>query len=418
MKKRWRAGLGGSLVALGLAVAGCTGPATPVPTPTADPWQDHGPIVFAVTRATSTIWQQPVRSWNDAHPNEQVTLLELPDDNGSAIATRAESGSGEYTVMSLDVNWTAEFASKGWLAELPARRFPTDAMIPAATTTGTYQGRLYAYPQSIDATVLRYRSDLLAKARQKVPTTWAEVKDTCAKVLSGTTGMACFAGPYGSASGLSTSFVGAVRSAGGQVVLDDGSPDVDSSPSIQALDTITQGLSSGVIPAAATGWSEQRLRQEFDASGLVYLQDWWASGPVVGEAPKSGVAPVPGMEGIGVSVQGGRNLGIAARATNKGTAADFVNYLVTPDVQLLLAEKGWSAPVLSALYTDDKVLKAVPSLKVLSSVLETAQPLLPSEHERAAVQAIDEKLRPVLTGTDTPTEGLDALQSQLEQLLK
>lgn len=419
MNGRGRARFIGLLVTLGLVVAGCGGTPAPTPTPSADPWQDRGPIVFAVSKAQSAIWEGPVDSWNAGHPNELVTLLELPDDNGASIATRAEAGSGEYTVMALDVNWTPEFASKGWLAELPSGRFPTEGMVPAAVDTGTYEGRLYAYPQSVDATVLHYRKDLLDAAKEKAPTTWDGVQATCAKVLTGATDTSCYAGQYGTADGLTTSYLSGLLSAGGQLVASDGTPAVDSAESAEVLDRITAGLAAGTIPRAATGWSEPRARQEFDAGRLVFFQDWWANAPLTsGDGPRTAVAPVPGPSGPGVAVLGGRNLGIAAQATNKGTAADFVNYLVTRKVQAQLAEQGWSAPVLSALYTDDEVLKAAPSLAVLAEALKTAEPFPGSVHAREAVRVIDETLRPALTGERPTAEVLDRLQAQLEQLLK
>ena len=59
--------------------------------------------------------------------NEEVTgvtakLLELPesaDQQRNQLVQRSEASSDECDVMGIDIIWTAEFASQGWLKDLP-----------------------------------------------------------------------------------------------------------------------------------------------------------------------------------------------------------------------------------------------------------------------------------------------------------
>jgi maltose-binding protein MalE len=151
---------------------------------------------------------------------------------------------------------------------------------------------------------------------------------------------------------------------------------------------------------------------------VAYLVDWWGSGSV-GPAQDTGVdVDVRVAAAPGVSVLGGRSLGIAAAAANKGTAADFVLSLSSAEVQRSLAEQGWSSPALTDLYTDADLLRKAPTLKVVAEALKTARPLPVSTHSRELAQVIDDAVRPALTGARTPTEALNDVQNRLEQLLK
>src|SRR5699024_10862359 len=71
---------------------------------------------------------------------------------------------------------------------------------------------------------------------------------------------------------------------------------------------------------------------------------------------------VPGIDGPGSSTLGGLNLGVSAFAKNKGTAVDFIAFMVDAAQQ-----KGWGlatseAPANAAVYEDQEMLDAFPFL--------------------------------------------------------
>ena len=109
---------------------------------------------------------------------------------------RAQAKSGEFTVMSVDVVWTSEFAANGWLTELPADKFNTTGFLKAAVDSATYFNKLYAMPSSSDGALLYYRKDLLEKAGVQAPTTWDEMQAACDKILPGQAGMSCYGGQF------------------------------------------------------------------------------------------------------------------------------------------------------------------------------------------------------------------------------
>ena len=66
-----------------------------------------------------------------------MTITELPesaDDQRSAMVRNAQAESDEYTILNLDVVWTAEFAANRWVVELPQTEFELDKFLEPAVT--------------------------------------------------------------------------------------------------------------------------------------------------------------------------------------------------------------------------------------------------------------------------------------------
>jgi multiple sugar transport system substrate-binding protein len=179
-------------VTLATATAGCSSPAGAAGgAGGASSLTDGiGPITFAIG-SDDISWLSPVlTAWNASHPDQRVTPLYLPEaanDQLAQLVTNLQAKSDAYDVIDLDVVWTAEFASAGWIIPLPARTFPLTDFLPPAVATAEYQGRLYAVPYYSNADLLYYRSDILAKAHQKPPTTWAELESRRPPSRPGTT---------------------------------------------------------------------------------------------------------------------------------------------------------------------------------------------------------------------------------------
>src|SRR5699024_12430961 len=102
----------------------------------------------------------------------EVTLIELPesaDEQRTQMINNAQAKSDAYTVLGLDVVWTAEFAANQWVVALPEDKFPLDDLIPATVVTGTYFDKLYGVPFTTNAELLFSRTDLLEQAGRDGP---------------------------------------------------------------------------------------------------------------------------------------------------------------------------------------------------------------------------------------------------------
>lgn len=134
--------------------------------------QDRGPITLVTGKDTTGTLQGQLDRWNKQHPDQKVTLVELPesaDQQRQQFIQNAQTKSDTYSVLNLDPIWVAEFAANQWIDELPAKEFPLDRMIPAVVKTGEYFGKQYAVPFNTNAGLLFYRKDLLDRFGAQPP---------------------------------------------------------------------------------------------------------------------------------------------------------------------------------------------------------------------------------------------------------
>ncbi len=149
-----------------------------------------------------------------------MTPIYLPDDADDQYAqlvANLQAHSTVYDVMSLDVIWTAEFASSGWITPISAAPFPLASFLRPAVATATYQGHLYAVPFTSNATLLYYRNDILREAGVKPPVTWAQLASD-ARTIAPRHGLAGYGTQFQAYEGLTVNFAEAVQSAGGSLL--------------------------------------------------------------------------------------------------------------------------------------------------------------------------------------------------------
>ncbi len=183
-------------IAVGLALTGC-GPDSSPSGGTAPSADGVGPITFAVGSDDAPVFTKLIKPWNEAYPDQQVSLVLLPEaENGqlAQLTANLQAGSSTYDVIAMDVIWTAEFASAGWIIPLESSMFPLGDFLRPAVDTAMYNGHLWAVPYYSNAEVLYYRKDILAKAGKLPPKTWAQLEQQ-AKTVAPRTGMQGYAEP-------------------------------------------------------------------------------------------------------------------------------------------------------------------------------------------------------------------------------
>jgi multiple sugar transport system substrate-binding protein len=387
-----------------------------------------GPITFAIG-SDDISWLTPVlNAWNASHPGQRVTPLYLPEaanDQLAQLVANLQAKSDAYDVIDLDVVWTAEFASAGWIIPLPAGKFPLGDFLPPAVATAEYQGRLYAIPYYSNADLLYYRSDILAAAKQKPPTTWAQLQSLAATVAPKyrLSGYAATLAPY---EGLTVNFAESVQSAGGSILSPDGTQvTVDSRQAVDGLTFLVDGLRQGWIPSADLGYEEVSAQQAFEAGKFLFLNDWpdvyaAASKPGPGNAVvgKFGVVALPGRSGPGSSSLGGANLAISAYSQHQRTALDFISYLTDLSNETAMLTSGGFPPVWKQIYSDPGLRKQFPYLPVLEQAIDSAQPRPVSADYDQASLVISSAVQAALRMRETPQQALSQMASQLAQIIQ
>jgi multiple sugar transport system substrate-binding protein len=390
--------------------------------------EGRGEITFVAGKDTSGNFQKLVDTWNADHPQEKVRIIELPesaDAQRQQMVQNAQVKSDAFTVLYLDVVWTAEFAANRWVQELPADQFSLDKFFGPTVSTAKYRDKLYAVPLYSDGGMLYYRKDLLDAVGVQPPATWAELVAACEKVLPTAPGTSCYAGQFEKYEGLTVNFSEAVNSGGGVVIDDQGNPNVNTPSAKAGLDTLVQGFKTGIIPQKAITFKEEEGRRAFQAGELLFHRQWpfqWAlanktdgSSQVAG---KFDVAPLPGLNGPGVSTLGGHNLAISTFAKNKATALDFIKYMTNEQTQRSNILATSLAPTIASLYDDPELVSRFPYLPTLKQSILTAKQRPAVVRYGDVTSAIQESAYAALTGAKTSDAALTELQSALEQLTK
>jgi multiple sugar transport system substrate-binding protein len=387
-----------------------------------------GPITFAIGKDNSGWLQGVITGWNQGHPSQKVTLLLLPRASNGQLAqlvANLQAKSDLYDVIDMDVIWTAEFASNGWIIPLPQSQFPLGDFLKPAVDTARYQGRLYAVPDYSNADVLYYRKDILAKAGKQPPKTWAQLQQL-AETVAPEYGLYGYAGTFAPYEGLTVNFAAAVQSAGGSILSPEGTKvTVNSAKALQGLQFLVNGFRQGWIPRAALSYEEESAQNAFASGKFLFLDNWpdvYAAlsvpGPQNKVYGKFGIAALPGPDGMGSSSLGGANLAISAYSRHQRTALDFIKYMTNLTNERQMLEKGSFPPVWTRLYTDKSLIRSYPYLPVLEQAINSARPRPAITNYDQASLAISSTVYEALTQQKQPQQALTEMAGQLTQIIR
>jgi len=423
-----RAMPGIAVLAAGLALlAGCASGGAPPggPAPSTD---GIGPITFAIGKDNSGWLQGIIAGWNQGHPGQRVTLLLLPQASNGQLAqlvANLQAKSNLYDVIDMDVIWTAEFASNGWIIPLPQSQFPLGDFLEPAVDTAMYQGRLYAVPDYSNANLLYYRKDILAKAGEQPPRTWAQLQQL-AETVAPKYGLYGYAGTFAPYEGLTVNFAQTVQSAGGSILSPEGTKvTVNSAKALQGLEFLVHGFQQGWIPKVALSYEEESAQNAFEAGKFLFLDNWpdvYAAlsvpGPQNKVFGKFGIAALPGLDGTGSSSLGGANLAISAYSQHQRTALNFIKYMTDLANERQMLEQGSFPPVWTQLYKDKDLISRYHYLPVLEQAINSAQPRPAITNYDQASLAISSTVYEALTQQKKPQQALTEMAGQLTQIIR
>jgi len=387
-----------------------------------------GPITFAIGKDNPGWLQGVITGWNKRNPGQKVTLLLLPEASNDQLAqlvANLQAKSSEYDVIDMDVIWTAEFASNGWIIPLPESQFPLGDFLRPAVDTAMYQGRLYAVPDYSNADLLYYRKDILAKAGKQPPKTWAQLQQL-AETVAPKYGLYGYAGTFAPYEGLTVNFAEAVQSAGGSILSPEGTKVTVNSPkALQGLEFLVNGFQRGWIPKVALTYEEVSAQAAFEAGKFLFLDNWpdvyaalsrpGGQNKVYG---KFGIAALPGLNGTGSSSLGGANLAISAYSQHQRTALNFIKYMTDLANERQMLEQGSFPPVWTQLYTNQSLVRSYPYLPVLEQAINSAQPRPAIANYDQASLAISSTVYEALTHKKKPQQALTEMAGQLTQIIR
>jgi multiple sugar transport system substrate-binding protein len=386
--------------------------------------QGTGPITFVAGKDTSGKYPAVIKKWNTAHPDQKVSMIELPeaaDAQRSQFVTNLQAKSDRYDVLGIDVVWTAEFAKSGWLLALDEGQFPVNEMLKPAVDTGRFEGKLWAIPYDTNGGLLFYRKDILDKAGKEPPKTFDEMTALCS--LAQQNNIGCYSGQFAKYEGLTVNFAEAVQAAGGEIMTDNGTKVALGAPAIQGLTFLANGFKDGEIPKPAITYMEQQSQRAFVAGELMFLRNWpYVYALAAKDEPankvrgKFGVVPLPGFTGAGSSSLGGLNFAVSAFSTKQATAVEFAKFATSEENSKEMVGLTGNAPAWPSLYDDPELVKKFPHLPVLKEGMQTAKPRPATPYYQEVTTAIQEDAYAALQGQKSPDQAINDMTTKLNEI--
>jgi multiple sugar transport system substrate-binding protein len=388
-------------------------------------------IVFSMGWLDPSFWQRVVQGFNRQHQGQiRVTYRNFKPDRYFDELQRMFSGTGRrIDVIGGDLIWPAEFATKGWIADLSSR-FPQSErqqFLPGTIQANTFQGKVWGVPWFTDVGVLFYRKDLLDQSGLSAPQTWKELKQRALQVKrnSGIQHGHVFQGAQnesGVCSGLEY-----IWSHGGDV-LDPQDPSrviIDSPQTVAGLTMERSMITEGVSPQSVDSYDVGESWDDFLRGRSVFCRHWPGFYEEVGGqgSPLSRdqveVAPIPaGASGQSAGCFGGFNLFInaASDAAHQDAAWQFIQFMTDAKTQKERAVNNVLLPTRQALYQDADVLQ-VPIIPRTKAALDKARtrPVHPRYSEMSTAMA--EQFNLCLKGHVTPAQAAQTLQTRLSNIV-
>lgn len=377
----------------------------------------QGDVTWCIGKDTTGAFSTVVENFNKANPQANAKLLELPtaaDEQRRLQIQRLRAESPECDVLGMDVIWTAEYAAQGWLLDV------TDALgkrkgefIPSTVETTEYEGKNWAIPFNTNAGFIYWRTD---QAGDQPPQDWESMYQTAQQDA----GIVYQGARY---EGLTVNFLELLYSAGGDVVNEDATEaTADSQETRDVLEFMQKGIEDGAAPKAVTTYMEEESRRAFEAGNGTFMRNWpyaYALGKESKIADDFAVSTFPDYAGNpGAGVLGGYDLAISAYSENPEGALAFANFATSPEAQVIQASKASLPAVLTAVYDDPQVKKALPFAAELRQAVEQAKPRPVSPVYTQISEAIYNNVFAALQGDMSPDEAATKMNDEIQQALE
>jgi multiple sugar transport system substrate-binding protein len=363
------------------------------------------------------------------NPGVEIVERMLPsssDEQHRFYVTNLAAGSDDFDVLAIDVVWTNEFARAGWLQEVDDLVAPDERedFLAGALQASTFEEKLHALPWFVDAGLLYYRSDLLARHGFAPPETYAELRDSARAILvaEGDPDLHGYVWQGKQYEGLVCVALEMVHAAEGAFVLD-GRAALEHAATLRALRFLRALVEDGITPELVSTLDEEGARRIFASGRAIYMRNWPYAWPLL-QAQGSpvrdevGIAPLPRFEGgHSVSALGGWQLGVNRFSRRPELARRFARFLCSPDAQRELALALGYLPSRRSVYRDPAILERRPLVARLLEVAERAEPRPVTPYYPMIARTLQSELSAIVIGLRSPEEAARRATHSIDHVL-
>lgn len=285
----------------------------------------------------------------DGFTEETGIKIELLSNPYADTKTQIAAGAATSTmadVVGLDGAWVYDFAKQGAIANLTELMTADGYDDSQLSDQIKWEGNTYMIPVVNFAYPLYVNTDILEEAGvEAIPTTWSEFLAALENIKANTD-KAGYAIPLNTEApnGIQNQFSSWLWASGGALMKDGVPALTDNEGLVAVIDLFKQMKDNGYLSDGAEAMKEQDMVNEFENGRLAFMVDGISHLTTIkNESPDLNFtyAPMPvqdgydGKSGMDVANWG---IGIAENCEYKAEAMQFVEYMMSPEVNAKLAQ--------------------------------------------------------------------------------
>lgn len=357
-----------------------------------------------------TVIRELIAQFERSH-NTTVELTELSWNDGKAKLQAAFNSGSPPDVIELGSDWIAQFSSAGVLMPLPSTATVVQQYEPYTLMPAMWDGKLFAYPWTVDTRVLFVNKDLLAASGWKGAIGTVEQMLQAAEMVK-EHGADGFGANGADAHRLYKKILPFIWTNGGDVVNSQGKVTLDQPSTIAAFKMYADLARTGII----------ETQRQLDAAFLQQKVAFWMSGSwLIPKIKAAGINAeavlMPGSHGKpGISFAGGEYLAVSAATSNTQRSRELVEFLTSATNALKLCSR-----IPEAGFPANKAATSNPALLANSMKLVFSKQLLSARmtpvhaHWLDIEALLEDALVRVLLGQATAEESLAMAQAEAQQ---
>jgi len=369
--------------------------------------------------------QSAVDAFNAGDHDFTVKLTSQPNANFTdQLVSTLASGDGP-DILSLDLVFAPYFASIGALTDITdfydSMEYK-DEFIDGMVNMGQYEGKQFAVPFSADVSAMFYNKKHFEEAGldpNSPPTTWAELRETAKALTTEDHFGYIYAGA--DVGGQVFTFLPYVWGNGGDVLSKDGKQATINSPeAIEALQFYADlTLKDKVTPEGVANYSWSQAQDAFTTGKSSILLTGNFLPLILKDYPDIdwGVSLIPKNEGKEhSSFSGGELIGIPTSSKNPEEAKEFIEFVLSDQVQVEVFAKAGSVPVRESFF-ENQYFDADPRSKVFTEALKVGKAPYSTQYNEIFSQAVLSSLQSALNGDMTPEEAFKKAEEEINKVL-
>jgi len=352
------------------------------------------------------------------------------DEQHEKVVASAVAPIPTYDVFSLDLIWTAEFASKGFCAPLDDYMSPAvkEDIAPAIMDAFVFNGKTWAMPFLANFQLFFYNIDMIKKAGfDGPPKTLEEMVEQMEAIKDKGICKYPWTDSWNQKEGLTCEYVWLTGAFGGDTFDQDGKPIFNTGPGLKALEFMVMLLDKELASPKCLTNDEPAAKDDFISGNAAFTSNWTfqyglmndpAVSKVVG-AGKMGLLPVA-KDVLGkypydtASVSGFQGAAILANSKNKEAAWKYIRYITSPIVQrAYLTEMPVWTSVQTSAYA--KTMDPVIDIKAKEIASVHHRPKVPPYPEVSSI--LQRYIHLALRGEMEPKAALDKAKSEIDAVL-